>query len=221
MKKVLCLKHVDFEGPALFEKLFADLGYSIATLNAWEDPLPKKYDFEVLLVMGGPMSVNDDDYLPWLFSEKQFITNAIWKGKKVIGVCLGAQIIASVLGATVYPGTEKEIGWYPVHFKNQSYTFLFHWHGETFSLPRGAVLLASSAAYKNQIFSYKENVLAIQCHMEMDKNAIEKLIENCGDDLAGDRFVMSSEQLIQGVDLYGADAYKVLNEMVVEFLKKT
>ena len=220
MKKVLCLKHAEFEGPALFEKLFDGLGYKMVTLNVWEEPMPKRYDFDVLLIMGGPMSVNDDDYLPWLFSEKQFVTNAIWKGKKVIGVCLGAQIIASVLGATVYPGAEKEIGWFPVHFSNKNYTFMFHWHSETFNLPRGAVLLASSAAYKNQIFTYKNNVLAIQCHMEMDKNAILKLIENCSSDLNSDRFVMSREQLVEGVELYAEDAYKVLNEIVVEFLNK-
>jgi GMP synthase-like glutamine amidotransferase len=142
------------------------------------EPLPRVSEFDWLVVMGGLMGAYEDAKYPWLVKEKQLIKRAIEKGKTVIGICLGAQLIANVLGAHVYPNKEKEIGWFPIELTDEGRSspvtwFLpkrltvLHWHGDAFDLPQGAVHLAWSEACRNQAFVYGERVIGLQFHMEI------------------------------------------------------
>lgn len=190
--KIHYLQHVPFEGLGFIEKWArtqnATTGVSRLFRN---DPLPGTEDFDWLVVMGGPMGIYDHDEFPWLVAEKKLIQQAIGAGKTVLGICLGAQLIADVLGAKVYPGPQKEIGWFPIKRAAGAPDLIpdtltvFHWHGDTFDLPEGAVPLASSAACKNQGFIYNGRVVALQFHMETTVESMEALIENCGHELPG------------------------------------
>lgn len=158
-----------------------------------------------MVILGGPMSAYDP--LPWLEEEKRFIDGAIREGKKVLGICLGAQLIADVLGAKVYPGPEKEIGWFPVTLSEaaqESRLFAevpheiipLHWHGDTFDLPKGASRLASSELTPNQAFSLGTTVLALQFHLEMRRKDAEAIVENCGHELKSSQFVQEAHQIL-------------------------
>ena len=138
--------------------------------------------------MGGPMSVNEEAVHPWLRPEKRLISQSIEVGKTVLGICLGAQLIASALGARVFPNARKEIGWFPVRRPTGSVPDLarlfadgievFHWHGETFDLPHGAVKFLESDACENQAFSLGSRVLGLQFHLETTHASAASLMEN-------------------------------------------
>ncbi len=174
------LQHLPFEGFGSIEPWLRHAGYEITNTPFYASSvLPPMKAIDFLVVMGGPMSVNDEDSIPWLGAEKRFIRNVIDSGKPVLGVCLGAQLIASALGADVYRNPVKEIGWFPVQgvpqngilsFRFPAVTEVFHWHGETFALPPGAVLLASSAGCVNQAFQIGASVIGLQFHLETTMN---------------------------------------------------
>src|SRR5262245_10782835 len=161
------LQHVPFETPGSILTWLGQQGASVTSTRLFEPhTLPPVDDFDLLVVMGGPMSVNDETEHPWLVAEKRLVREAIDRGRAVVGVCLGAQVIASALGCRVYRSDEREIGWFPIrgartrgaeapppHVMGWPDTLtVFHWHGETFDLPAGAVLLASSEGCVNQAF---------------------------------------------------------------------
>jgi GMP synthase-like glutamine amidotransferase len=145
-----------------------------------------------LIALGGPMSVNDEAALPWLAPEKRFVAHAVRAEKRVLGICLGAQLLASALGAPVRRGTHKEIGWFDVRGEQSStgviqlpeVASVFHWHVETFDLPAGAVRLAQSAGCKNQAFQLGPRVLALQFHLEMTPETVAEMVAHCGGELA-------------------------------------
>jgi GMP synthase-like glutamine amidotransferase len=168
---------------------------------------PGLSEIDGLIVLGGPMSATDDRALPWLASEKRFIAGAIAASKRVLGICLGAQLIASVLGAKVFANPEPEIGWFPIDpvpggpesafsmFFRET-TDVFHWHGETFELPPGATHLARSAGCEHQAFAIGKNVLGIQFHLETTPASAKALIENCRGDLQPGQWVQSEQQML-------------------------
>lgn len=181
--------------------------------------------FDTLIILGGPMSVHDEKQYPWLVQEKQLIQKAIERGKKVIGICLGAQLIAEVLGATVSKNTYREIGWMPVTqtasarshalFSDLPHTMdVFHWHGETFDLPKGAAHLLSSEGCVNQAFSYGDNVLALQFHMEMTQDAIKLISEYCQDELIEGPYIHKEETF------YNEDNTLRANQWMYQLLNK-
>ncbi len=153
--------------------------------------IPALDGIDLLVVMGGPMSVNDEATLPWLVAEKSAIREAVRDGIPLLGVCLGAQLIASALGARVYPNRTKEIGWHPISavdggadtFRLPAECRVFQWHGETFDLPRGAVRIAASAACANQAFQLGRRVLALQFHLETTPATAEAMLVHCRDEL--------------------------------------
>lgn len=158
--------------------------------------------------MGGPMGVHDEKKHPWLKAEKQFIENAIKSDKVVIGICLGAQLIADVLGAKVFPSQYKEIGWFPVHLTNEGKKVLgdfpedftaFHWHGDTFDLPSGAKHLAGSVACKNQAFLY-DKVLGLQFHLESTEASVKALIDNCRQEIVPASHIQNEESILNHMD---------------------
>ena len=202
--QVQVLQHVPFEGPGSIAAWLAARRADVGCTRLFAgDRLPRAGDIDALIAMGGPMSVNDEDALDWLRPEKQLVRDVVARGIPVLGICLGAQLIASALGARVYPGTEREIGWFPVGgvpdaapgFRFPPEFLAFHWHGETFDLPAGAVRLARSAACENQAFQVGRNAVALQFHLETTPASAEALIENCRDELVPGPYVQTEAEL--------------------------
>ena len=204
------LQHVPFEPPANIENWVRKKGFQIKGTKLYKnEPFPDFSSFDMLVVMGGPMGVYDDNKYKFLTKEKIFIENAINLNKKILGVCLGAQLIADVLGAKVYKNKYKEIGWFPVeltdegknskNFKDFPNSFIaFHWHGDTFDLPNGAVRIAFNKATKNQGFEYNNGkVLGLQFHLETTYNSAKELIENSQEELKEKGvFIQSPEEIL-------------------------
>jgi len=188
--KLHWLQHVPFEGLGIIEKWATTHDFEIDCTRLFADEqLPAAESFDWLVVMGGPMGIYDHAAHPWLVAEKEFIKQSIDADKTVLGICLGAQLIADVLGAKVYPGPQKEIGWFPIQRSEGAPGIIpeelitFHWHGDTFDIPEGATRLASSEACQNQGFVYNGRTVALQFHLETTPESMEALIENCADEL--------------------------------------
>jgi GMP synthase-like glutamine amidotransferase len=211
MMRMAVLQHVPFEGPAAIAEWAAGRAIATNTVHLFRgDTLPALGDFDMLTVMGGPMSANDEVVLDWLAPEIALVRDAIAADKIVLGVCLGAQIMAKALGGRVYKGREKEIGWFPVEqteaahplFEGLPREFMaFHWHGETFSLPEGAVRLASTPSTDNQAFAVGKRALGLQFHMEATKESVKALIENAAADIEGGPYQQQSEVIRAGIGL--------------------
>jgi GMP synthase (glutamine-hydrolysing) len=192
--RVLAFRHVPFEGLGLLEKSLRARGVSIEYADGWLSGavFPEAADYAALIFLGGPMSVNDN--LPYLNREMELIREAAARSQPVLGICLGAQLIAKALGARVYPNARKEIGWFDLRFTaaaagdplfcGLSHETVFHWHGETFDLPPEAELLASSEICRNQAFCFQSNIYGFQFHLEVTPAMISDWCtqdENCGD----------------------------------------
>ena len=186
-KTVNVIRHLAFEDLASFTSVLQAHDYQINYIEAGYDDLSQLDAFsdELLIILGGPISVNDKAMFPFLEVEINLLKQRVAADKPTLGICLGAQLIASALGASVYPGKEKEIGWYDLsltaageqsalRYLSSKHCSMLHWHGETFDLPDNAVLLASSEKYLNQAFSYGSNILALQFHPEITQRAMEK-----------------------------------------------
>jgi GMP synthase-like glutamine amidotransferase len=200
------LQHVDFEDAGTVRDWARETRRPILVTRLCDgETLPDLDDFEWLVVMGGPMSVHDEDSHEWLSPEKRLIRRAVESGKTVVGICLGAQLIADALGARVYPGREKEIGWFPVDLapgacRRTAFAGLpsrftaFHWHGETFDLPRGAARLAGSTAYENQAFAIGSRVLGIQFHLESAERNVRLMVDRCAHEIGEGSFVQTASE---------------------------
>jgi GMP synthase-like glutamine amidotransferase len=206
--RIHTLQHVAFEGLGSIEPHLSAHAHDVSCTALYKDEaLPGLDDFDWLIVMGGPMSVNDTARYPWLKDELALIRAAIDADKRVLGVCLGAQLIAKALGAAVTPNAHREIGWFPITREASTDRSplaavfpptceVFHWHGDTFALPDGATLLASSEACGNQAFLYGDHVLALQFHLETTFETARCLIDHCSDELDGSRWVQPVTQLL-------------------------
>jgi GMP synthase-like glutamine amidotransferase len=198
------LQHVAFEGLGSIEKWLQLHNYQISSTRLFESALfPDVNEIDLLIIMGGPMSVNDEKELPWLIAEKKFVRAAIDAGKPVLGICLGAQMIANVMGSKIYPNTQKEIGWFPITAKStdsQYFQFplsvtVFHWHGETFDLPKNATLLASSKVCANQAFQMGKNVIGLQFHLETTPESLKDISIHCANEIVEGEFVQSVDKM--------------------------
>ncbi len=199
MKTVLVLTHEPNEGPASFGDVLMTRGFRQEIIFAPEDDLDGlNLNADLIMVMGGPMGVYEADKYPYLEKEIAFLQRRIAADRPLLGVCLGAQLMAAALGANVYKGKSgQEIGWYDIRVndagKKTSAAVLdgnmFHWHGDTFDLPEGATLLASSEKYANQIFSYGHNALALQCHPEVKADELEGWFTAFADQVNEDKII--------------------------------
>src|SRR5215469_1430716 len=210
MMRMAVLQHVEFEGPAAVADWAAGRGVSVRLFHLHRSAaLPSLDDFDMLTILGGPMSANDEARLSWLGSEIALVHEAIAADKTVLGICLGAQIIAKALGARVYPGSAKEIGWFPVQRTAGSHPFFdgvpgsftpFHWHGETFDLPRGAVLLAKSKITETQAFAAGQRVLGLQFHMEATEDSVRALLKGAAHEIGHGAFEQQPGTILANIN---------------------
>ncbi len=226
--RVHILQHVPFEGSGSIDAWLQKRKAQVTCTRFYDDPaLPRLAGLDLLIALGGPMSVNDEQEHPWLTAEKRFIAQAVASGKAVLGICLGAQLIASALGARVYPGPEKEIGWFPVvaaepspgGFALPASIPVFHWHGETFDLPDGARLMASSPGCRHQAFQFGARTIGLQFHLETTPASAGAIIANCRHELVPQRFVQSEDRIRAATSADYA-AINVLMEQLLEYLTR-
>ena len=206
--RIHCFQHVEYEDLGCIKDWCDDQGYPITFTKFYQgDELPKLSDFDWLVIMGGPMGVYDDSKYKWLTAEKKAIKAAIDHNKTVIGICLGSQLIAEVLGSKVYKNPQKEIGWFDVmlteqgvssRFANEikAVTKVFHWHGDTFDLPKDSIRLFYSEACKNQAFLYKANVLGIQFHFEVTRKSIREMVEKGKVELKREKNIQTENEIL-------------------------
>jgi GMP synthase-like glutamine amidotransferase len=229
--KVHYFQHVPFEGLGSIELWLNAKSFQISATRFYEDPsLPDVNEIDWLIIMGGSMSVNDEQEYTWLRAEKEFIVQAIKKGKIVLGICLGAQLIASALETKIYPNKFREIGWYPIQkvlpigISDIADIFpstveVFQWHGETFDLPKNALLIAKSEACKNQAFSLSDNVLGLQFHLEATMESVKALIENCREEIVPDKFIQTEMEIISNTQRFNR-INTTMEAILNYFLKK-
>jgi GMP synthase-like glutamine amidotransferase len=211
--KLHYLQHVPFEDMAMIESWAREKGYDVSRTLLFEGETPPEVEnFDWLVIMGGPMNIYEDEKYPWLKEEKRFIKKTIEDGKMVLGICLGAQLIADVLGGKVRKNKEREIGWHPVSLtpegsKSEIFGVLpekfvaLQWHGDTFEIPHGAAWMATSDACKNQAFQLGK-AIGLQFHLEASMDSIEDLIKNCSDELAGGGdYVQSDGKILAHVEV--------------------
>jgi len=193
----VAMQHVPFEGPGAISAWAYSNGHRMEICRLWAgDSLPDPDSIDGVAVMGGPMSVWETDQYPWLQPERDLIKELIQRQIPVLGVCLGAQQVAAALGAPVYSGPQKEIGFFPIQLNadewheflgdqvpTPSRTTVFHWHGDTFDLPTGAQRLASSPATANQAFCIGHSTVALQFHLESTMESVDALARACSGEI--------------------------------------
>lgn len=202
------LQHVPYERPGVIEEWIEENGHVLTRTQLYRSPdFPDLSEVDFLVVLGGPMGAEDESEYSWLSREKAFVEEALENDIPVLGVCLGAQIIASVLGSDIYTAKYDEVGWFPIQLteEGRNHPFLrawpeefdvFHWHGDTFDIPEGATHLVESSGCENQAFVYDDRALGLQFHVEMRPEDVEYMLEFGGDhDLQGPR-VQDNEQIL-------------------------
>jgi len=225
-------QHVHFEGPGSIEEWCDRHGHSLSSTKFYGDSkLPSLADIDWLIIMGGPMSVNDEEKFKWLTVEKQFIQKAIQAGKTILGICLGAQLLAQMLGAKVYHNAYKEIGWFPIELTSSAIQeglfsnldlkpIVFHWHGDTFDLPKNAVHLAQSEGCKNQAFLLNK-ITGLQFHLEMTEQSLEKMLEHGKSELVGGKYIQSKNEMLANQSLIEDNKkmlFSILDKLMEESL---
>jgi GMP synthase-like glutamine amidotransferase len=220
------LQHVDFEGLGSIEGWAREKGVEVSCTRLFAgDILPPPEEFDLLVVMGGPMGVHDQEQHPWLRPEKEFLRQTIVAGKPIIGICLGAQLLALVLGGRVAPNPEKEIGWFPLERAPALPGGLedllppgprvFHWHGDSFTLPENAIRLYSSPACANQAFLYGPNILGLQFHLETTPASVAALVGHCREELVDSPWIQKEAEIMTG----GADSFESINKLMAGLLE--
>ncbi len=226
------LQHVPFEDLGSMEVWFQAHGHTLSATHLYKEgePLPQVNSFDWLIVMGGPMSVTDIETYPWLTNEKAFIQQAIDEEKIVLGICLGAQLIADVLGATISKNPHKEIGWFPIQISEDAKAThlgaalpckfdVFHWHGDMFYIPNKATPIASSEACRNQGFIINNRVLGLQFHLETTPKSALDLTLHCKDELDNSQYVQSAEDMLSKPERF--KKINLIMDEILGFLEKT
>ena len=208
---VCCLQHAPFEGLGNIAAWASSRGHDLRIVRLYRNErLPDVADLDFLVVMGGPMSVHDEAAYPWLVAEKKLIARCLAGGRFTLGVCLGSQLLAEVLGARVYRNRFKEIGWFPVErcarnqqahlFATLPHTFtVFQWHGETYDLPAGTSHLARSEGCPVQAFEHPY-ALGLQFHLEMSADGISDLVRECSGEIGSGPYEQTPERILAATD---------------------
>lgn len=218
------LQHADFEDLGCIAPWLAARGDTVTHTRLFAGEIPPKADtFDFLIVMGGPMNIYEYDVHPWLKAEKALIKEAIAAGKIVLGICLGSQLIADVLGGRVTRNAETEVGWFPIQMNataSQSKVFAgfperylaFHWHGDTFAIAPGARLLGSSEACAHQLYDYGDRVAGIQFHLEVTATNAREWFEH--ERPAEARYVQSPESILSNLGRFAEN-----NRLMIRLLE--
>jgi len=210
VKPVLIFQHIWCEAPGIFLELLREQSHPVETVKLFEGDRPPEdlSRFSGLLVMGGPMSVNDEADHPWLKTEDRLLKEALTLDFPTLGICLGSQLIAKAAGAAVRQGPRKEIGWYPIRltaaarhdrlFRELPETIeVFQWHGEYFDTPPGAVSLASSELYSCQAFSIGQNVYGLLFHLEVTRQMVKEWVGTFKEELNGVKEYIRPEAIFE------------------------
>ena len=217
--KAQVFQHVPFEDLGSIRPWLDERGAEIAYTRFFAGESPPPLDgIDLLIVLGGPMSVNDEAELPWLVDEKQAVRDAVARGVPLLGLCLGAQMLASALGARVYRNAHKEIGWLPIQAVHAAASAIglpaectvFHWHGETFDLPPGAAHLAKSAGCANQAFRIGRRAIGLQFHLETTPEGARAIVAGCRDELVPGPYVQSEAEILGATP----ERYRAINEIM-------
>ena len=202
------LQHVPFEDIGSMRDDFETRGFSLTSTHWYRgDTPPAMESFDALIVMGGPMGIYDYQEHPWLVTEKQLIREAVNAGKILLGICLGAQLIADVLGGKVTRNPSKEIGWFPLEILPDAVNDpvgvilarnpeVFHWHGDTFALPETARWIAKSGGCQHQAYCVDNRIWGFQFHLETTTESAGALIRHCASDIDGSRYTQSAETML-------------------------
>ncbi len=208
LKRVHYFQHVEFEGLGNIEPLLAAHNCQLQSTRWFAgEQAPESDSYDLLIVMGGPMGIFDYNLYPWLTAEKLALKAAIEAGKKVLGICLGAQLIADVLGASVSKNAVREIGWFALQSSSELQLSRWgkvfparfsplHWHGDTFAIPLDAMPVGSSEACANQGFILEDRIVALQFHLELAPSAVATLCAACADELDGSAYVQSPAKML-------------------------
>lgn len=195
--RIVCLQHIDYEGPEMVGRWAAERGHELTSVVPMFELFPDTASFDMLVVLGGPMGAYEQAAYPWLAAEKAFIADAVAAGRRVLGICLGSQLLAEALGGRAHPHTVREVGWIPVRLTaTGTYSRVLsalpeefvagEWHGDTFELPEGVKSAAESDYCANQAFEVAGGrVVGVQFHLEWTTEALLGLVERHGDWLAG------------------------------------
>ncbi|MBN9385768.1 MAG: type 1 glutamine amidotransferase [Chitinophagaceae bacterium] len=206
--RVHYIQHVPFEGLGSMETWLKQHGHSMTCTKIWEAPaFPAAGDYDALIIMGGPMGVYDDHLYQWLPDEKNFIFDAIHAEKTIIGICLGAQLLACVLGATVYTNKHKEIGWFPINILPSLSAWLgtdlpkemtvFHWHGDKFDIPYGGENHAFSQGCNHQLFTFGDKMIGLQFHLEATPGTVASMLQNDDSTVFMGEYVQDQQTILQ------------------------
>jgi GMP synthase-like glutamine amidotransferase len=210
--RIHCLRHEPFEGLAAIADWIRLNNHSLTYTHIYfDEPFPSVNEFDMLIIMGGTASVYETDKFSWLKEEKELIRQSINQNKKILGICLGAQLLANVLGSRVYKGLYKEIGWFPINIHHKDVFNLpdlpdelkvFHWHGDTFDLPEGAISIASSEAITNQGFIFGNGIIALQFHIEIDDNQLQMMIHAGSKELTEPgKYIQTASEVLAAKDV--------------------
>ena len=232
MREVIAIRHLCFEDLGSFASVLAERGLALRYLDAGIDDLASLDPLApaLLVILGGPIGVNDGDDYPFLADELALVQRRLAAELPTLGICLGAQLIARALGSPVYPGPGKEIGWQPLeltdsgragpmHHLDAALTSMLHWHGDTFDLPADATLLASTPLCRQQAFAWGRATLALQCHPELVAGQIERwLIGHTGEIAAAG---LSVDALRRDTGRYGATLERQARSFFADWLDST
>jgi GMP synthase-like glutamine amidotransferase len=228
LRRAHVLQHVPFEGLGQLDPWLGHAGFQIQHTRFFESsalPDPAAVDF--LVVLGGPMSVNDEAIHPWLADEKEFLRRFLATGKPLLGICLGAQLLANALGARVHANREKEIGWFPIEglpppehsraCRFPARANVFHWHGETFDLPPGAIHLARSQACENQAFQIGA-AIGLQFHLETTPESARALIDHARSELVPATFVQTETEILAAPAVRYQSLHRLLDNLLAHLV---
>lgn len=204
------LQHIPAETPGSILDWAKEKGHTVTHTVIYENErFPDLKDFDWLVVMGGPMNIYEENEYPWLADEKDLIRRSVEAGKVVLGICLGSQLIADVIGGKVTANPQAEIGWMPIRWSDKArkdplFSFfptdpiVFHWHNDTFSiLPPEAEVLAESNACSHQAFAYREHVFGFQFHLENTAETLRSLVAGFGDEMKTGDYVQSPQEMMR------------------------
>jgi len=226
--RIHALQHVAFEGLGHIGQWIADQSHQLTLTRLYAgEALPRPDAFDRLIIMGGPMNIYEDEQYPWLTGEKALIRAAIDAGKSAVGICLGAQLLADALGSPVFAGQEKEIGWLPISLTGAGQETdllrglpdqltVFHWHGDTFNLPSGAVHLAESTACAQQAFLYDNRILGLQCHLESTPETVRQILAHCRHELVPGPYIQTEAQIVAA----SPECYQHINSLLETLLTR-